>query len=73
MKAILLKELIVLKGSYGKRTTVTEYTLGQTGKTYRIGEVYDNVHQLKRKLRKIGYTDFEIQKIGTSNRRSLSY
>ena len=70
MKATLLKEIIYIKKGYGKTSTVTEYTLEQTNRTYRIGEIYDNVYQLKNKLKRIGYTSFEIVKIGKTTRRA---
>ena len=56
----------------GSRSTVTEYTLEQTGKTYRIGEVYDNVHQLKKSLKRKGYSSFEIVKVSSQTQKSMS-
>lgn len=71
MKATLLKQVIVLKKGYGYRSTVTEYTVEETGKTYRIGHIYDNVHQLKNRLKRSGYTSFEIVKLRSQTQRAI--
>ena len=72
MKATLLKQTIVLKNWNGYRSTVTEYTVEETSKTYRIGHIYDNVHQLKKRLKKNGFTSFEIVKLGSQTRKAMS-
>lgn len=72
MKATLIKQIIVLKNWNGSRSTVTEYTIEETGKTYRMGHIYDNVHQLKKRLKRSGYTSFEIIKLRSQTQRAMS-
>lgn len=70
MKAVLYKEKIIYKKGYGYRSTETRYTLAETGKTYIMGNVYDNVYQLKNKLRKLGYTEFEVINLKSSTQKA---
>lgn len=70
MKATLYKQIVFLKNWNGYRSTVTEYTLKDNNKTYRMGEIYDNIYQLKKKLKTKGYTNFEIINISATTQNT---